>query len=213
VVPKRRIRRGHVGEHGLHPRPSTTLGASDESRASPAAGYNARDVRSTDFRKPSEVTADFRARLALILAPHGFACRAKGARFVRKRGRNVFGGVIGAAVTAWLAPAAPPPAPATVDLAPLQKQIDALSRGNARSAARLTSLEVEGQKPREQTQAPSSDPPQDSEAVPPRRQTPEEQRQEQADLLTAHASEPVDRAWATGTRDEVSRALTQLDHP
>jgi hypothetical protein len=65
------------------------LGASDESRASPAAGYNAHDVRSTDFRKPSEVTADFRARLALILAPHGFASRAKGARFVRKRGRNL----------------------------------------------------------------------------------------------------------------------------
>lgn len=42
--------------------------------------------RAVDHRRPLEVTADFRARLAETLGPHGFAPRAKGAKLVRKRG-------------------------------------------------------------------------------------------------------------------------------
>jgi hypothetical protein len=46
-------------------------------------------VSAVDMRRPAEVTADFRNRLAELLVPQGFAMRAKGARFVRKRARNV----------------------------------------------------------------------------------------------------------------------------
>jgi hypothetical protein len=46
-------------------------------------------MSAVDMRRPAEVTADFRSQLAELLQPHGFAARAKGARFVRKRARNV----------------------------------------------------------------------------------------------------------------------------
>jgi len=46
-------------------------------------------MSAVDLRRPAEVTADFRNRLAELLLPQGFAVRAKGARFVRKRARNV----------------------------------------------------------------------------------------------------------------------------
>jgi hypothetical protein len=41
-----------------------------------------------EMRKPSIVTDAFRARLARLLEPAGFAARAKGASFVRKQGKN-----------------------------------------------------------------------------------------------------------------------------
>ena len=47
-----------------------------------------RDMAEVDLRKPSEVTADFRARLATLLSPRGFVPRAKNTGFTRKKGRN-----------------------------------------------------------------------------------------------------------------------------
>src|SRR5262245_59108168 len=45
-------------------------------------------MAAVDLRQPAEVTADFRRDLAELLTPRGFVARAKGARLVRKQGKN-----------------------------------------------------------------------------------------------------------------------------
>jgi hypothetical protein len=128
---------------------------------------------------------------------------------------GLLGGLIGAAVTTWLTPAVQPRLAASAELGALRAQVDALSRGNNRAAARLARLEANGPAA---PQAPAPAEPSvpmapEPEESPPQRPSAEERHQEQAKLLAAHAAEPVDRAWAAQTGAELDRALNELGHP